>query len=438
MGLRGPLGNPHFASIWTATLVSAVGSSIHSMAVIWLAYEISGGPLLVSAVAVASLVPDLLFSMPAGALVDRWNRKRVMIAADVVRFVSVGTIPIVAVVAPDSWLLPAVVVAAVVEGMMAAFVTPARSAVIPRIVDRERLDAANSLLLLTTNAARICYVVGGGLIALIGTIGAFGINAMSFLLAALLLVRVPTSAGRPEESDGEDVENRTTIGDVVHGVRYIGRTPIVLSVVFLSMVAGLASGPLAVVLPFFVETSLNGESTGFGLLYGSVFGGTIAGSLAIGASTDGVSDVRGPFMIGGLATSGVALAAVPVVVTGISAPLAGAAVCMALFGAGIAAIQVPGQTLMHTIVPDDHRGRVFSAVKTLALASPPLAIVAAGPLVDRLGPGAVLTIEGGLIVVAAVALLFSPLFGVRGGDDPVNQASDRPTGPDEERSLPED
>ncbi|WP_254766822.1 MFS transporter [Salinilacihabitans rarus] len=425
-GLGRALENRRFAALWAANLVSSVGSSVHSIAVIWLAYDVSGDPLVVSAVAVAALVPDLLFSVPAGALVDRWNRKRVMIAADLTRAVAVGALPVVALYGPESWLLPAVVAAAVVEGSMAAFVTPARSAVIPAIVDRERLDAANGLLALTTNAARICYVFGGALIAVLGTTVAFGINAASFLLAAVLLGRVPTSAGVPE-SDASDGTSRTVLRDAVDGLRYVVRTPIVVSVVFLSMIAGVATGPLAVVLPFFVETQLDGGSAAYGLLYGSTFVGTICGSVLVGAKPNAVTESRGPVMIVGLAVSGVALATLPIAAASAPLPLVTGTLCMAAFGAGIAAVQVPGRTLMHALVPDDHRGRVFSIVKALALATPPLAIAVAGPLLEAVGAARVLAIEAGIIVLAALALLASPLAGVRGRSDPVRSTSESPT-----------
>lgn len=434
-GLGRTLENRRFAALWAANLVSGVGSSVHSIAVIWLAYEVSGNPLLVSAVAVAALVPDLLFSVPAGALVDRWNRKWVMIAADLTRAVAVGALPVVALYGPGSWLLPAVVAAAVVEGTMAAFVTPARSAVIPAIVDRDRLDAANGLLALTTNAARIFYVFGGALIAVVGTTAAFGVNAASFLLAAILLGRVPTSAGVPESETG-DGTSRAVLRDAVDGLRYVVRTPIVLSVVFLSMIAGVATGPLAVVLPFFVETRLDGGSAAYGLLYGSIFVGTIGGSVLVGAKPSAVTDSRGPVMIAGLAGSGVALAALPIAAASAPLPLVTGTICMAAFGAGIAAVQVPGRTLMHAIVPDDHRGRVFSIVKAFALATPPLAIAVAGPLLETLGAAYVLAIEAGVIVLAALVLFRSPLAGVRGRSDPVRStdegATKRPQRPPDE------
>ncbi len=406
--LTDPLSRGPYRRLWMAALVSGSGSSIHSIAVIWVAYEISSNAWLVSIVALAVLVPDLALSVPAGTILDRVNRRSMMIVADMTRFFAVGSIPLISLFGPDQWLLPTIVAAAFIEGVMAAFATPARSTLLPKLIPEAELDVANALLNLTTSSTRIFYIIGGGILALVGSTGAFAINAVSFLIAGILVLTIPAQYGRIGKRE-QSTAQPSVIAATREGLQYIASTPLVRSVVFLSAVAGLAVGPLGVVLPFYLEEIYASGSTMFGLFYGAIAIGMIFGSLGTGLAEEQISRVRGRFMIGGLLVAGLAISTLGVVSEGGVLGLSTGLIAMGLFGVSIAAIQVPGRTLMHSIVPEDRQGRVFAVIRALAISMPAVAIAGAGFLIESVGVIRTIQLEAIILFVGGVLLLFSPL-----------------------------
>lgn len=420
MSFRDVLGNREFAALWGAGALSNIGSSIHSITVIWVAYTLTNDPRLVALVALATLVPDLVFSIPAGTFVDRFNRKWILILADLVRAVAVATLPALLFTGRDGVLIPVLVGVSVVEGLMAAFVTPARSAVVPTIVHDDHLDAANGLLQLSNSFSRVFYLVGGGVIAVVGPAGAFGLNAGSFAVSAGILFFGLSSGLRVSNSSSSDETTRYSrvVSDAKSGLSFIFRTPVVLSVVFLSVLAGFAMAPLGVIFPFFLDGVGLASSFSFALFYGSIFLGIVVGSLVLGNMNETVTAHRGRLMIAGLFASGVSLYLTASVVPRFAFPLVSGPVLMVCFGAGIAAIQVPGGTLMQKSVPDEYRGKVFSVVKTLSLSAPPLSIVVAGPLVEASSASTVIILQAAVLFLASMLLLITPLTGVSGEISP--------------------
>lgn len=396
-----------FAAIWLAQLVSRIGDSIHEVAIIWVVYEVTGDPTLVAVVALASFVPNLVVSVPAGVLVDRLNRKFVLVGAESVRGVAVLAIPLVG---KGPLLVPVVVFVAMLASSMEAFFGPARQALIPRLVAAGDLDAANALNNLTVSTSRLFYVVGGLIVGLGGSFVAFYVNSATFVVAATVLLAVPTAAGRPVDRPSPvGAPRRAILGEAREGVQLIRGDPALVAVIGMGVFVDFAFVPLVVVLPVFASAVLGGGGATFGYLLGTYFAGTLVGNLLVGTVRGTVDCHRGPVMIAATILTGASL--------GLAAwlPMHGAFPVAATYaGFGLAGVcnpflNVPLTTHIQSVVPDGKLGKVFSVMRLGITGAAPVGLALAGPLVDLFGPATVLLGMGSVIVLAGLGALFTPL-----------------------------
>jgi MFS family permease len=190
-----------FALLWTAGLISVAGDFALLIALPLHAYALTGSAVATGGVFAASLLPQVLFGSVAGVFVDRWDRKRTMVAADLLR--AALLLPLLAVGSPDLlWLLYLVRAATGVGGLI---FDPAESALLPRLVGEERLVTANALNALNNNIGRLVGPVAGGLLYAAGGLPAVVIvDAASFALSAALIMAIRANA-RPER-EGESAD----------------------------------------------------------------------------------------------------------------------------------------------------------------------------------------------------------------------------------------
>jgi MFS family permease len=194
-----PLRHREFRLLWSAMTVSLIGDGIFFVAIAWEAYELWNAPAALSIVGIGMTVPTIAFLLLGGALSDRLNRRLVMLASDVVRMVVMAVLAAHALTGTLSyWHLVGLVA---VYGAATAFFTPAFEAIVPDIVPRRDLAAANSLdQLVRPIALRLAGpAVGGWIVATLGVGVAFAVDATSFALStAVLLVMRPPPHPRTE------------------------------------------------------------------------------------------------------------------------------------------------------------------------------------------------------------------------------------------------
>lgn len=177
-----------FRNLFLAVSASELGDSLHYIALMWVALE-TGGPLGVVAVRLADSIPALLFGLHGGLVADRWDRRSVMISADLARAVTL--VPIA--VAGLSGHLPlwALVVAAFLLETATSYFVPAYGALLPSLVDRRNVQQANALVQASAQALSIGgWAVAAALLAVLPISTFFAINAGSFFLSALLITRI--------------------------------------------------------------------------------------------------------------------------------------------------------------------------------------------------------------------------------------------------------
>ena len=314
-----------------------------------------------------------------GPLVDRWSRRRLLIGSDLLRLVVFCLLPFAG--------SPAAIVAlAFVAGVATGFFRPAVYAGMPNLVSDDELPAANSLLQAVENLAwTIGPVVGGVLVAARGPDLAYWLNAVTFLVSAVLLARIPAGKLRTGE-----VESRGHWRDVGDGLRLVLRSRPLLTVLVVWNVALLGSASINVAEIVLAKVSLDSGDAGFGLLVGATGLGLTLGSLWAPALLDRLG-VRGAYA-GSLALMGVGIGIAAV------APVLAVAVVGVVIGAvGNGAAVVSNALLVQRGAPDELRGRAFTVIMSSNYIVLGIAMVVAGALVD---------VYGGRWIFAAASIAF--------------------------------
>ena len=394
-----------FALLWTAGLISVAGDFALIIALPLHAYALTGSAVATGGVFAASLLPRVLLGSIAGVFVDRWDRKRTMVAADLLR--AALLLPLLAVGSPDLlWLLYLVRAGTGVVGLI---FDPAESALLPRLVGEERLVTANALNALNNNLGRLVGPAMGGLLYAGGGLPAVVVvDAASFAASAVLIMAIRTNA-RPERADqGEDGASAwgRMVSEWQAGLRLVGRDR-ALGTIFIAVGLGfVGEGTFSVGFTPLVIDVLDGGAAGAGVLASAqAIGGLLAGALVARVAlklSPRVLFAGG--MIGlGLADLGMANAATlappgPAAVTA-------AAVFMLLAGFPVVAAFAAEHGLLQTLTADAFRGRVFGALGAIQGMATLVGLALGGAAIDAVGVVPVLSVGAAMWIVGGVFAL---------------------------------
>ena len=195
-GFKAVLAHRDFSLLWSGQLVSNIGTAIASLALMFYAFDLTGSAMAMAILAIAQTLPVVAFAGPIGVYIDRWNRKKIMVASDVVRAITILLIPLT-VYFPT--FLPTIYWVYILTFLYAtanAWFFPARSASIPNLVEGDELVAANSLSQMTFQVVQLVVPpVGGILVALLAPdyFLAFAINSTAFIFSAVALQGIATN-----------------------------------------------------------------------------------------------------------------------------------------------------------------------------------------------------------------------------------------------------
>ena len=305
--------------------------------------------------------------MLLGPLVDRWSRRGLLIASDLARFAVFCLLPFA-----NS---PAAIVAlAFLSGVATGFFRPAVYAGLPNLVSDEELPAANSLLQAVENLAwTIGPILGGLLVAARGPDLAYWLNAVTFLVSAVLIGRI-----RRERLQAEPVESRGHWRDVGDGIRLVLRSRPLLTVLVVWNVALLGSASINVAEIVLAKVSLDSGDAGFGLLVGATGLGLTLGSLAATPALERLG-TRGAY------AASLALMGIGIGIAAVAPNLAVAVVGVVIGAVGNGAAVVVNALLVQRGAPDELRGRAFTVIMSSNYIVLGLAMVVAGALVDVYG-----------------------------------------------------
>jgi DHA3 family tetracycline resistance protein-like MFS transporter len=344
-----------------------------------------------SFVGIAFVLPQVLLLLVGGVLSDRFERRRLMMASDVLRALSIGAMGLLTVTGNlRLWELVALVV---VYGIGDALFAPAFGAIVPEIVPPDLLLQANSLDQFVRPAVRLLGpALGGGLVAGVGAGWAFLGDAATFgcSTAALLLM-----ARRPHPAEQE----RRSVGrEIVEGYRYARSKTWLWGTLLVASVGNVGGAATYVLVPYVVKNVMHSSAGVLGLVFSTGAVGALLASLALGQlglPRRHIVLMLGSWGIGGYLVLGWALA---------QAPWQGMLVAFGV-GAAMTLGQVVWGTLMHTLVPRELLGRVTSFDWMISISLMPAFYALVGPLAQAVGVRAAFVVAGLLAGTSPFAFL---------------------------------
>ncbi|HEX4746760.1 MAG TPA: MFS transporter [Gaiellaceae bacterium] len=379
--------SPSFAYLFLATAGSSFGTYLAAVALTLQIWDLTGSGVWVAALLIADFFPIVVIGFLLGPLVDRLSRRWLMIASDLVRFGVFAALPFV-----DS--AGGLVALAAVAGVATGFFFPASNAAIPNLVSDEDLTNANSLTVtVDTLAMMLGPLTGAALVTAWGADVPYVFNAVTFLLSAVLVARIPDRKLR-----SEDPLTRGHWRDVADGLKLVATARSLRTVLIVWNVALLGTGAVNVAEVVFAKDTLGAGDFGYGVLIAASGVGLAIGSF-LSAPALGKVGLRRNY-VGSLVLMGVGWGAAAL--TG-SIWLAAAFVVGGAAGNGSAV--VCNRLLVQRGAPDQYRGRALATIMSSNYAVVGLAMAAAGVLVDVVGAREVWIAAGFLYLVAAFVAL---------------------------------
>ena len=361
------LRDPAFSRLYRAILVSSLGDWIGFVAVVALVTRIGGGSagFAVSGVMLARLLPSILFGPFAGVLVDRFDRKRLMVIADVSRGIGYATLPLFP-------RLPWIYTMSFLIECMSLLWTPARDAIIPNLVPRRQLSNANTIALATGygtlplggiayTAITALAVSIGGSIAYVEQNPesiALWLDGLTFFFSAWMISGLALRRTTRPAKQGK-LKATEAFSDLKEGVAFLKDHAFARAMTIGIVLAFTGAGAVISVGPIFASAGLDGGPTAWGFLVTALGVGMALGMVLVAQVTKVIDkDTLFPLAILGGGAALVVLAAMPSIVL--------AALATVAMGAAAGATWVTGYTLLHENVTDELRGRVFGTLTVLA------------------------------------------------------------------------
>jgi MFS family permease len=391
-GLDSLWRNRDYMLLWGGQLASTLGTAASQVIVPLLILALTHSPEAAGIAGALRFVPYLVFSLPVGALIDRWDRKAIMIRCDVGRAVAIASIPIA--MAFDALTLWQVYAVSLVEGSLFVFFNIAEVAALPRVVAREQLPQAsawNEAGFGITNIAGPS--IGTVLYEVFGRAVPFISNVVTYAVSALALLRIKTAFHTQREVVEHDLKK-----EVAEGLRWMWDNPLIPYMAFLT--GGLnminAASPLIIIVLAKQMGASDGE---VGVVFSAAGIGGVAGSLVGG-------HIQRKFTFGQVIVAVIWLEAIffPLYVVVPSYFMLSAV-------AGVSAFLGPVYNVVQfsyrlSIIPDRLQGRVNSVFRLLAFGFMPVGAALSGVLIERAGVAtAVAVLSGWLLLLAATTTL---------------------------------
>jgi len=372
--------NRNYRYTWTGQIVSEVGDHFNNIAVFGLALANTGSGLVVALILIARAIPAVAAGPIAGVLLDRWDRKRLMIASDLTRAV-IALLFIFAIPPGRTWLLY------LLSGALmfaSPFFTSGRASILPAIATRDELHTANSLTQLTQwTTVTIGSFLGGESVSHFGYKLAFTFNALSFLFSAWCIWHLQGESGfRADRTDLAEDKVMRPWHEYSEGLRYMKSSPLILAIGLVAVGWATGGGAAQILFSLFGEIVFHRGPSGIGIIWGCAGAGLVCGAI--------VAHRVGPR----LSYAGYKrFISISYLIHGGSyvlfsqAPTFGwALLFIALSRASVAVSSVLNMSQLLRHVSDEYRGRVFATVETWTWLTMMISMGAAGLASSQAGP----------------------------------------------------
>jgi DHA3 family macrolide efflux protein-like MFS transporter len=385
----------NFRFLWTAQLISTIGSSLTDLAAGILVYRLTGSAAAVGLMLMATAVPSLIVGLIAGVFVDRFDRKRIMIASNLLQAALVASIPFF--IGINAALLYVIVL---MNAGVKQFFDPAHEAVIPEVASDEELAAANSFLSIADFGSTAIGFAAAGLIASQFPIEwAFWLDALTFLVSAACISFVHIVHTKGEELTSV----RAVVGNLRSGIATLTGTPVLRSILLTGIPVFFAFGLWNVLLLPFSIKELGATEFEYGLQEGLTSVGFVVGALMMARFADrlrpGAWIVMSLFGMGAVG-----------ILYGLSNTVWVAIILVTISGFLNAPSSIARRTLLQRSTPREMRGRVFSAMFVSRDVIFLLGIGAAG-LADVIDIRVMIIASSVVIIVAGLATAVAPGIG---------------------------
>lgn len=365
--------NRNYRYAWFGQIVSEIGDHFNTIAVFSLAIQNTGSGFVVSFILLSRAISMLVAGPIAGVMLDRVDRKRVMLVSDLLR----GGIALLFILALDparTWLLYPL---SALLMFFSPFFTSGRTAILPTIASKEELHTANSLTQTTGYASvTIGTMIGGLSAAGFGFEVAFLINAVSFLFSALMIwqLKVPAGHFRPPSKALNETMVARPWHEYSEGLRYMRGTPLILGIALVHVGWASGGGTAQVLFSLFGEQVFDRGPIGIGMIWGSAGFGLLVGGFIANHWGRRLS------FLGYKRTIVVChlMHGLSYILFSQSSPIELAMFFVGLSRVGMAISSILNQTQLLTHVPDSYRGRVFSTIESMTWATMMFSMTAAG------------------------------------------------------------
>jgi len=394
-----------FALLWTGATISAIGDGMSFVALVWLILDRGGDPPTVGWLAAAYTAPVIAGGLLAGLALDRFDRRRLLAADNLVRGIAIASIPIAA--SLGSLTTAHVFVVAAVYGFLFMVSLAGIPSMIPSLVDGDELTTANAMESISYGIAGLAGpAIAGTVIALAGPTAVLALDAVSYGVFVVCLLAMRPGAGTPKVHPTAEsaAEPAPASRGLRPAIRFVLRTPAILAITVMFMSVNVAEGMLTVFLPVFTREVLGGGAATYGLLASAMTLGLLAGALLVGAV--GWRHPLGRSIAVAQTLTGLALLALlgPAVVPWV----AGTLVVAGLFASMLTAW---AQTVRMRLIPAELRGRVFALLRTLMQSTPPIGAVIAGFALGGGSFGPAVVLMAALAAVPGAIGLVLPALG---------------------------
>lgn len=342
--------NKNFRMLWCSQLTSNIGDWLSALAIPLLVYRLTNSPIAISFYMVSRFLPNILFSSFTGVLIDKFNRKTIMIISDLGRFLVFFLYPFTTNEFQIYFL-------AFISTIFTLLFEPAKNATIPNVVDEKDLLKANSIISSTASFMRLIgTAIGGILIANLSLNVTFYINSVTFIISAFMILNFKINENdRAEESS----EQSFTISEEIKlSYRALLRDRMLFTLIFMDALSIIGYGFLNVLLPVFTTAELTKSESSYGLIMSFFSAGIFFGSILINKISKNKSL---PF----LWCIGLTFSGITQMLFGFSYSVFIAVIFIFMAGFGDAIQIVSYSTIRQKIVPDHLRGRVYSIAEGL-------------------------------------------------------------------------
>jgi MFS family permease len=375
--------------LWIGLLLMMAAMNMQMLARGYLAWELTKSAAMVGYVGAGFAPPILILSLFGGAVADRFNKKRMIQAGQF----GMGTLSLVIAISITTETITVwhLIGASVIQGILFAFMMPARQVIIPQLVEKHQLSNAVALNASGMSLMTLLAPVIAGFIY-----GRYGAGPAYFVISGLNFAAVSLTTMLRPVNTTYNPPKKKIFGDVREGLRYSWSNKTVLMLLIVALSTTVLAMPLRTLLPVQIEEVFNRDVESLGLLMLMIGAGALVGSLAIAGLTTGQH--RGLVLLGTTLLSGVA-----VLMAGLNTSYFVALGIMVLIGLGDAGRRSLNASLIMEEADQDHRGRVMGLYMMnfgmIPIGTIPLAYVS-----DAFGIRWAFALAGALLILAAIAL----------------------------------